>query len=196
MRLIDPTHDSLPYLTPIFYWILAYYGLKLKTHHSLVYRSIVGFMALLDLFTVPATVYWDCRYVRRRSRHAGQARFDFHASPYPTPHHIHSLGCRFISKIRQLNASLQSGGGGGDGGDGRADSRDAQALSYTQVLLSLSRNTLAYIFISFLANAALVLAYCKVIPGVALVGSESWTTQARIILMCTALLNLYFTHGA
>lgn len=173
--LIAPTHDdSLPYLTPIFYWTLASYGRELKHRHNLVYRSIGGFMALLDLLTVPATVYWDCRYVQPTKQPRRSSALWFLRITIPNP----SLGCRFINRIQELNAMRQSSGDGGDGGDGRADSRNAQALSYTQVLLSLSRNTLAYILISFLANAALVLAYCKVIPGVALVGGESWTTHA------------------
>lgn len=58
------------------------------------------------------------------------------------------------------------------------------------MLLSLSRNTLAYILISFLANATLVLAYCKVIPGVALVGGNLCGRQARraILILTTRIL--------
>ena len=149
---------------------------------------------------MPATVYWDCRYVQPTKQPRRPSALWFSHTITPNPTSYHSLGCRFINRIRQLNVRQQAiqsgGGGGGGGGDGRADTRDAQTLSYTQVLLSLSRNTLAYILISFLANAALVLAYCKVIPGVALVGGESWTTQARIIIICTALLNLDLTNDA
>lgn len=85
--------------------------------------------------------------------------------------HTPSLGCRFINKIRQLNAALQSG-------VDDSQEREPSSLSHTQVLLSLSRNTLAYILISFLANSALVLAYCKVIPGVALV--RIWAVSVAI----------------
>lgn len=137
--------------------------------------------------------FWTCSWSRPRSTGtAGPSTKRLStSSPLRThklhrpPNSTHSLGCRFINKIRQLNASLQSGGAGSGGGDGRADGRDAPSLSYTQVLLSLARNTLAYILISFLANAALVLAYCKIIPGVALVGAgcDGWCGQpARIIL--------------
>lgn len=137
----------LPYLTPPLYWMLsASYGQLFKSAHPQAFRAISGILMLLDLCLLPANIYWDC-----------------------------SLGRRFINKIKQLSSILRSGSSPTDAatttsdGAGTTTAATASTLSHTEVLLSLSRNTLAYILISFLCNFTFFLAWCKVIPGIALV---------------------------
>lgn len=70
---------------PPMYWLIAYCGDGLRRRHYYVYRSIIGCMALLDLFMVPATVYWDCRSVDEATQHI-QPPSDSQTTPTPKSH--------------------------------------------------------------------------------------------------------------
>lgn len=134
----------LPCMTTPIYWLFSSsYGKHFRASHPHTFKAARIVVVPLNVCLVPANVYWDC-----------------------------TLGCRFISKITQLNGTLLQTGNTTDAATATTTTTAEGAtttLLQTQVLLSLSRNTLAYIVISFVCNLALFLAYAKVIPGVALV---------------------------
>ena len=132
-----------PYLSPVCVWALVDYGGWLRDNYHAVYRGIIYIMAFVDFCFIPANLYWDI-----------------------------TLGSRFITRIRQLTDSLNNSSVVAGTVDHHQHPpsppppplQDIEGLSQTQTLLNLSRNTLAYIVISFVANAVLILAWAKVLP--------------------------------